>query len=50
LLGIQHERSGLTVEVHHHSEIWIDRTLTKAEMAGEKGDAYRKGALPTFNS
>lgn len=50
LLGIQDEHSGMTVEAHHHSDIWVDRTLNKKEMSGEKGASYREKSLPTFNS
>lgn len=50
LLSIQHSNPDLIVEVHHHSELWIDRTLTKDQMQGEEGRAFRNHALPTFNS
>lgn len=44
VLGL--ERAGLTVKVHHHSEIFKDRTVDNEEAAMQ----YRSKALPNFNS
>lgn len=44
LLGL--ERAGLSVKVHHHAEIFKDRTAVDEEAALR----YRSEALPNFNS
>jgi hypothetical protein len=44
LLGL--ERRGLSVKVHHHAEIFKDRTAVGEEAALR----YRREALPNFNS
>lgn len=46
LLGVMSEE-GLTVEIHHHSELFLDRTVEKGDEAGRT--RYEERALPTFN-
>lgn len=46
VLGVTSEE-GLTVEVHHHSELFLDRTIEEGDET--ERTRYEERALPTFN-